>query len=320
MATNEHHEWLKNCDWPAVDHAILDADRNLDLLRRKYEERCEHGRLPHHWLAAKAQTHTHVLANVGVQSIWLNEEALITRDNKGETPIDIASRSGACAEIIGLLSLTPEEARFLGWKGMDRLYAPVGYWRSEMQGWIESRSWADCHKFFNEHDDELVREVLKYLNSELLRWLACDSQVYSDSLVFLALRMIHRHPLSLLGSEDYHSPIELAEQPQFNACHKIQQILSLDPTHITSTPFPALLLHSLPAKYHEIYDTYNTVCQFLRRTVSPHDKAELGEQSQVDHPEGEHLAIRILYDLNHNMSLGYAIGGQILSFLKPDSS
>ena len=139
-------------------------DRDLDLLVRKYKKRDEHGRLPAHWLAAKAQTHTHALAFVGVQSICFNYEALTTRDNKGETPLDIARRSGACAEIIGLLSLTPEEARSLGWHGMGRLYAPVAYWWDEMAGWIRSRSYADCHKFINEHDDELVREVLKYIN------------------------------------------------------------------------------------------------------------------------------------------------------------
>ena len=194
---NEHHEWLKKRDYPAVQDVMLHPNRDLALLARKYKERDEHGRLPHHWMAAKAQTHTHDLADVGVVSIELNYEALITRDNKGETPIDIARRSGACAEIIGLLSLTPKEARSLEWNGMARLYAPVAYWRTEMSGWIESRSYADCHKFIDEHDDELVREVLKYMNSDLLQCIACNSQAYSDSLVFLALRMIHRHPFSL---------------------------------------------------------------------------------------------------------------------------
>jgi len=194
--------------------------------------------------------------------------------------------------------------------------------RTEMGTWIRSRSYADCHKFIDEHDDELVREVLKYDNSQLLRAIACNSQVYSDSLVFLALRMIHRYPLSLSAEDpDYsETALQWAQLPEFDACQEIQKILSLDPTHITSTPFPALLLHSLPAKYHEIYDTYNAVCQFLRLTVSPHDNAELGEQSKLNLPVGEHLAIRILYDLNHSMSLGYAICGQILSFLKPDPS
>ena len=191
-----------------------------------------------------------------------------------------------------------------------------------MTGWIKSRSYADCHKFIDEHDDELVREVLKYYNSDLLNQIACNSQIYSDTLAFLALRMIHRYPLSLSAEDPEYTETALqwAQLPQFDACHEIQQILSLDPAHITSTPFPTHLLHTLPAKYHDIYAPYNTVCQFLRRTVSPHDKAELGEQSKVDYPSGEHLAIRILYDLNHNMSLGYAIGGQILSFLKPDPS
>jgi len=282
---------------------MLHPDRDLDLLRSKYRERDEHGRLPHHWMSAKAQTHTHTLAYVGVSSICFNFEALTARDNKGETPLDIARRSGACAEIISLLSLTPEEARSLGGKEMGRLYSPVVYWQDEMARWIRSRSWANCHKFINEHGDELVREVLKYRNSSLLREVAIISQIYSESLMFLALRMIHRHPLSLTDTVQGYTTLQYAEHPQYNACREIQQILSLDPTHITSTPFPTLLLHSLPTKYHEIYDTYNTVCQFLRRTVSPHDKAELGEQSKVDHPDGENLAIRILYDLNHNMSL-----------------
>jgi len=121
-------------------------DLDLALLARKYKERDEHGRLPHHWLAAKAQTHTHDLATVGMVSIGYNEEALTTRDNDGETPIDIARRSGACGEIIGLLSLTPEEADSLGGKEMFRLYAPVAYWRDGMAGWIRSQSHADCHK------------------------------------------------------------------------------------------------------------------------------------------------------------------------------
>jgi len=322
MSSNEHHEWLKSRDWPAVQDYLLDPDLDIDLLRRKYKERDEHGRLPHHWLAAKAQTHTHALASVGVQSICCNPEALTTRDKEGETPLDIARRSGACAEIIGLLSITPEEVRSLGGKEMFRLYAPVGSWTGEMVVWIKSQSYADCHKFINEHDDELVREVLKYYNSDLLNQIACNSQIYSDTLAFLALRMIHRYPLSLSAEDPEHSETALqwAQLPEFDACLEIKKILSLDPTHITSTPFPTLLLHSLPDKYHEIYDTYNTVSQFLRLTVSPHNNAELGEQSKVDLPDGEHLAIRILYDLNHNMSLGYAICGQILSFLKPDPS
>ena len=105
---------------------------------------------------------------MGVWSIELNDEALTTRDNKGETPLDIARRSGACAEIIGLLSLTPEEARSLGWKGMAPLYAPVAYWWGEMTKWIKSRSYADCHKFINEHDDELYFNFKYQLSIQLL--------------------------------------------------------------------------------------------------------------------------------------------------------
>ena len=276
MASNEHHKWLKKRDWPAVQDVMVDEDR--DLVVRKYKERDEHGRLPHHWMAAKAQTHTHILALVGVQSICWNPEALTTRDKEGKTPIDIARRSGACAEIIGLLFLTPEEVRSLGGMEMRRLYAPVAYWRDEMALWIHSRSYADCHKFIDEHDDELVREVLKCYNSDLLLLVAMNSQVYSDSLVFLALRMIHRNPLSpLLETEKFYSPLQIAEQPQYNACREIVKVLRLTPTQISSTPFPTLLRQHLPKQFVDssIFGTYNTACTFIKHMK--YDKAELNE-------------------------------------------
>jgi len=137
--------------------------------------------------AEKAQTHTYSCL-CAVMSIC-------------ETLLDIALRSEACAEIIGLLSLTREEAHSLGWKEMARLYAPVGYWQDEMAGWIKARSWADCHKFIKEHDDELVRVLFK-TSILILNFSSCCSvqQDYADSLVFLALRMNHRtHLLSVLN-------------------------------------------------------------------------------------------------------------------------
>ena len=202
-----------------------------------------------------------MLASVCVSLVYFNPAALTTLNERCETPLEIARGSEACAEIIGLLSLTPEEARSLGWEEMGRLYAPVAYWRVEMDGWIRSRSYADCHKWINEHDDELVREVLKYDNSQLLLGIACYNQVYSDSLVFLALRMIHRNPLSLkaTNSQDYTS-LQLAEHPQFNACKEIRNVLRLTPTHISSTPFPTLLRQHLPKQFVDssIFGTYNT--------------------------------------------------------------
>jgi len=282
MPENEYHQWLKKRDWPAVLGAMLHPDRDVDLIMRKYKERDEHGRLPHHWMAAKALTHTHDLAEVGVMSFCWNPEALTTRDNKGETPIDIASRSGACAEIIGLLSLTPEEARSLGGEEMHRLYAPVRHRRNEMVGWIQSRSWADCHKFISEHDAELVREVLKYYNFDLLQQVACYSQVYSDSLVFLALRMIHRNPLTLMAtSPNGNTALQFAEHPQFNACKEIRNVLRLTPTHISSTPFPTLLRQHLPKQFVDssIFGTYNTACTFIKHMK--YDKAELVNAEDV---------------------------------------
>jgi len=213
--------------------------------------------------------------------VQFNPEALTTLNKRGKTPLDIARRSGACAEIIGLLSQTPEEARSLGGEEMQRLYAPVAYWRAEMVLGINSRSYADCHKFIGEHDDELVREVLKYRNSDLLRGIACCSQAYTDSLMFLAIRMIHRNPLSLDSlSSTGNTPLQCAKN--LNACNEIRNVLRLTPAYISRTPFPTLLLQSLPSKHHEIYGPYNTVCQFIKHMK--YDKAELVEIEDVLKP------------------------------------
>ena len=77
---NKHHKWIKKRDWPAVELAMIHPGRDLDLLVRKYKERDEHGRLPHHWLAAKAQTHTHALAFVGVYSLFFDLLLAIARN------------------------------------------------------------------------------------------------------------------------------------------------------------------------------------------------------------------------------------------------
>ena len=118
----------------------------------------------------------------------------------------------------------------------------------------------------------------------LLQTIACCSQQYSDSLVFLALRMIHRHPLSLKATggdwPQGKTILEFAER--YNACNEIVNVLRLTPKYISSTPFPTLLLQSLPTKHHEIYGPYNTVCQFIKHMK--YDKAELVEIEAVLKP------------------------------------
>jgi len=283
MTTNLLHEKLNN-DVTAAQAYVFNPGVNRTIKLKLAKEVDELGRTPLAVLAGKAQRHTHALAGFAVELLCLYLQALSILNNDGETPIDIARGSGACAEIIGLLSLTPEEARLLEFKGMARLYAPVTYWRNEMALWIRSRSYADCHKFMNEHDDELVREVLKHDNSDLFIQISQQSQKYTESLVFLALRMIHRHPLSLaaISFQGGLSPLKMAEHPQFNACNEIRNVLRLNPKYISSTPFPTLLLKSLPTKYHEIYGTYNTVCTFIKHMK--YDKAELVEVEDVLKP------------------------------------
>ena len=284
MTTNLLHEKLNN-DVTAAQAYVFNPGVNRTIKLKLAKEVDELGRTPLAVLAGKAQRHTHALAGFAVELLCLYLQALSILNNDGETPIDIARGSGACAEIIGLLSNTPEEARSLG-MGMYRLYAPVAYWMDEMSGWIKSRSYADCHKFINEHNDELVREVLKYRNSCLLLEVACYSQTYNDSLVFLALRMIHRNPLSLSAEDPAHNETALqwAQLPQFNACKEIVKVLRLTPTFISRTPFPTLLRQHLPKQFvdEEVLGTYNTACTFIKHMK--YDKAELVEIEAVLKP------------------------------------
>jgi len=264
MPTNQHHKWLKKGDWPSAKNAMkttTDGDgQNIDLLLQHYKELDSQGRLPHHYLAENAQTHTHQLAFVGVWSIGFNSEALVTRDNNGETPLDIAIRSNACDIIYDLLSLTPKSAHSLGGDKLRKMYAPVAYYYNICMGWIESRSWDLCHKWIDEHHNknhngsDLIRQVLEYENSQWLRIVACQSQRYSDSLVHLALRMVHRHPLSLTATYQGCQTIYLAEHPDFNACQEVSEHPAIyygyshptHPTHIihTELTFYSSHLHS----------------------------------------------------------------------------
>ena len=126
-ASNEHHKWLKKRDWPTVEGAIPTKICSGESTRREM-----------------SMDDCHI---IGLQRKLRHTHMLLPLYNDSKTPIDIARRSGACAEIIGLLSLTPEEADSLGGKEMFRLYAPVAYWRDGMAGWIRSQSHADCHKW-----------------------------------------------------------------------------------------------------------------------------------------------------------------------------
>ena len=126
------HSLIEEGNFPAArDHLDDDAVSYVDCVQMS-KELDERGRSPLAVFAGKAQSFSHILASVGADLVYYNPEALTTLNKRGETPLEIARGSEACAEIIGLLSLTPEEARSLGGDEMNRLYAPVGYWYNEM--------------------------------------------------------------------------------------------------------------------------------------------------------------------------------------------
>ena len=129
MPRTHLHSLIEEGNFPAAREHIDEDEVSVDDCVLMCTELDERGRTPLAVLAQKAQRHSHFLASVGVSLVYYNEEALTTLNERGENPLEIARGSEACAEIIGLLSLTPEEARSLGYKEMDRLYAPAAYWR-----------------------------------------------------------------------------------------------------------------------------------------------------------------------------------------------
>ena len=242
----------------------------------------KHGRTPLRILAEKARRPTPDLSLVAVALVHYHPDGLTTRDNNGDTPFDVAQKTSACSEITSLLSLTPEAARLVGEIELLRMYAPVAYWAGKLYKSIESRSppLRVCHNFMSEHDADLVLEVLKYRNSNVFRCVALNAQENTDSLVFLTLRMIHRHPHALrIKPAGFKSAQQLAQE---DACREIAKIFNLAPKQISSTPFSTLLRRFLPTKHREIFGTYNAVCQFIKHIK--YDNAELVEIEAVLKP------------------------------------
>jgi len=95
--------------------------------------------------------------------------------------------------------------------------------------------------------------------------------------------MIHRHPLSLTVKDTVHAETALqwAQDPQFNACNLMVNVLRLTPGHISSTPFPTLLRQHLPKQFvdEEVFGVYNNACTFIKHMK--YDKTELVEVEDV---------------------------------------
>ena len=126
------------------------------------------------------------------------------------------------------------------------MYAPVTYWWQEMVRWIRSRSYADCHKFINEHDDELVREVLKFI-----------------------LRHVVSSPSR--GTAYTETALQWAQDSQFNASREIVKDLSLTPKYISSTPYTTFLRqHRVPKQFRdeEVFSRYNVCKTSMTKTCA----------------------------------------------------
>ena len=175
-------------------------------------------------------------------------------------------RSSACSP-----TLPRKLVRWVVW-GCAACTAPVAFWENEMVGWLRmnSRSYADCHKFMNEHDDELcIGLLIPGIHDSDSRYVFCSSNDPSA-------------PTFPQGYPNQGNAIKDGRAPPIQCVPGDRQGLSLTPKYISSTPFPTLLLQSLPSKHHEIYGPYNTVCQFIKHMK--YDKAELVEIEAVLKP------------------------------------
>ena len=86
-----------------------------------------------------------------------------------------------------------------------------------ISGLIHSRSCAVCHEFINEHDDEFVREVLKYDNADLLQEVVTESQVCSGLPRVSCSSNDPSAPTFLIATNvQGHTMLEFAESTQYS--------------------------------------------------------------------------------------------------------
>ena len=151
------------------DDAMGSPARNVDLLKRIYKELDEHGRLPQHWLAEKAQTYTHMFLPVWACS----RLASIYRPSSHETmkakhpstlPVGVEPvlRSSACSPSLprklvrwvvrGWSACTHQwvigGVRWLGGSNHDRMQTVTSSSMSTMRSWCVKCSNTSILLFF----------------------------------------------------------------------------------------------------------------------------------------------------------------------------
>ena len=341
MPHNIFHEMFIDMAWVEAKYTMeWEDDENKEeevefIISNLMEKEPLQGRTPLHVLAANSATRTPTLAAVASEMVFLYPLALTTKDDNHETPLEIAVANSSYPEIIKLLSITNLET--LDQDELDRQYASEEYHVGQALKLIHAEDWPACIEFLDSKkpDDQFIFELLSYnlCGTTIIHEIAICSQKYHDDLVFLLLRLVHRHPPALHTQAEDENDYEVDEDDEFpwdttpaefarceDACQEVQNILALSPENdFTEGNFNALLARFLPPLYEEYFASYNTVCQFLRHCVSPHDKAELVEISpNTPATTPTYLAMRVLYNLSHEMSLGPSIGNIILEFLLVD--
>ena len=222
------------------------------------------GRLPLSTLAEHSQIYSETLVHVAIHIICYNIKQLSSLDDILETPLDIARRSGACPEIIELLSLTPESAGKLLFEDMIMLFAPDRFDWTKIMNWLADKDWQSFHSFLNEKSDEIGNVLLahKFEGLTLFIHVIIDKDDANLELkLFLLLRIIKRFPECLNAVVKGMSMCDLSVK---YGCREVHDLLrNLTVSYVESVRFSVLLKRLLPDKFREIFATYFEVVDFV---------------------------------------------------------
>ncbi|GMI61825.1 hypothetical protein ScalyP_jg7330 [Parmales sp. scaly parma] len=153
---------------------------------------------------------------------------------------------------------------------MSREYAPVFYWWHVCLNWCERGQWDEFGYWLSNKNDELTLGVLKFSHCLVLIHCCQFGQQYSDGLLHLILRIVHRNPSCLtIANDDGLSVAEFAELS--NTCEEVRNVLARSVQYFAEASFSTLLRQFF--KYNPGIDLYNAICKFVIHVIA--NKAEM---------------------------------------------
>jgi len=128
---------------------------------------------------------------------------------------------------------------------------------------VQRGQWDEFGYWLSNKNDELTLGVLKFSHCLVLIHCCQFGQQYSDGLLHLILRIVHRNPSCLtIANDDGLSVAEFAELS--NTCEEVRNVLARSVQYFAEASFSTLLRQFF--KYNPGIDLYNAICKVSERT------------------------------------------------------